>query len=78
VPEDSTADSLVVADSTVVSDSTVADSLPEVPERKFILDTTRTETQYYSYYEYDWMGSFGLQTTSSSYDSFSVRCVKDY
>ena len=77
VPDDSTADSLV-ADSTVVSDSTAADSLPEVPERKFILDTTRTETQYYSYYEYDWMGSFGLQTTSSSYDSFSVRCVKDY
>ena len=77
VPDDSTADSLV-ADTAVVSDSTVADSLPEVPERKFILDTTRTETQYYSYYEYDWMGSFGLQTTSSSYDSFSIRCVKDY
>jgi uncharacterized protein (TIGR02145 family) len=78
VPEDSTADSLVVADSTVVSDSTAADSLPEVPERRFTLDTTRTEFQYYFYYEYDWMGSFGLQTTSSSYDSFSVRCVKDY
>lgn len=60
------------------SDSTAVDSLPEVPERKFILDTTRSEMLGHYYYEYDEWEYFEFETATSKDATFSVRCVKDY
>ena len=74
-------DSVVVRvkiDTVFVEDSTEVDSL-EVPARNFTLDTVRTEDHYYLYYKFYWMREdFVIEWTSSSYESFSVRCVKDY
>jgi uncharacterized protein (TIGR02145 family) len=60
------------------SDSTAVDSLPEVPERKFILDTTRTEILYHYYFEFDVSKYFDFDKTPYDNNLYSVRCVKDY
>lgn len=73
-------DSLLPVDSVALADTILTDTnvVEPIPERKFILDTTRIETKRHVYVQYDWMINNFKFTTELNRRSLFVRCVKDY
>ena len=73
-------DSLLPVDSVALVDTILTDTnvVEPIPERKFILDTTRIETKRHVYVQYDWMINNFKFTTELNRRSLFVRCVKDY